>query len=101
MTLRIKEYREELQLSQSELAKRINNVQRNVSNWENGISEPDCATIIKLADFFEISIDELFGRRNDELSKTENEPSSLYRKIARLDDAQKAAIDTLLIAFGN
>ncbi len=38
MTLRIREYREELQLSQSELAKRISNVQRNVSNWENGIS---------------------------------------------------------------
>ena len=61
MTLRIREYREELQLSQSELAKRISNVQRNVSNWENGISEPDCATILKLAEIFEITIDDLFG----------------------------------------
>ncbi len=71
MTLRIREYREELQLSQSELAKRISNVQRNVSNWENGISEPDCATILKLAEIFEITIDELFGRESGHTSKTE------------------------------
>ncbi len=51
MTLRIREYREELQLSQSELAKRISNVQRNVSNCENGISEPDCATIKACGNF--------------------------------------------------
>lgn len=99
MTLRIREYREELQLSQSELAKRIPNVQRNVSNWENGISEPDCATILKLAEIFEITIDELFGRESGQTSKTENEPASLYRKIARLNDRQKAAVIAVIDAF--
>lgn len=99
MTLRIREYREELQLSQSELAKRISNVQRNVSNWENGISEPDCATILKLAEIFEITIDELFGRESGHTSKTENEPASLYRKTARLNDRQKAAVIAVIDAF--
>ncbi len=99
MTLRIREYREELQLSQSELAKRISNVQRNVSNWENGISEPDCATILKLAEIFEITIDELFGRESGHTSKTETDPASLYRKIARLNDRQKAAVIAVIDAF--
>ena len=99
MTLRIREYREELQLSQSELAKRISNVQRNVSNWENGISEPDCATILKLAEIFEITIDELFGRESGHTSKPETDPASLYRKIARLNDRQKAAVIAVIDAF--
>ena len=99
MTLRIREYREELQLSQSELAKRISNVQRNVSNWENGISESDCATILKLAEIFEITIDELFGRESGHTSKTENQPASLYRKIAWLNDRQKAAVIAVIDAF--
>ena len=62
MKLRIREYREELGLTQSELAKQIGTLQRNISNWENGINEPDCATIVKLAEIFKISLDELFGR---------------------------------------
>lgn len=62
MKLNIKEFREELGLTQKELAEKIGNVQRNISNWENGTSEPDCETIVKLAEIFEISIDELFGK---------------------------------------
>ena len=62
MKLRIKEYREEMQLTQRELAEKIGNVQRNISNWENGASEPDCETMVRLVELFEISLDELFGR---------------------------------------
>ena len=51
-----------MHLTQKELAEKVTNVQRNVSNWESGASEPDCETIIKLADIFDITIDELFGR---------------------------------------
>ncbi len=46
MKLKIRELREEYQLTQKELAQKISNVQRNVSNWENGTSEPDCETIL-------------------------------------------------------
>ena len=62
MRLKIKEYREELQLTQKELADKIGSLQRNVSNWETGAAEPDCETILKLAELFNISIDDLFGR---------------------------------------
>lgn len=62
MKLNIKEFREELGFTQKELAEKIGNVQRNISNWENGTSEPDCETIVKLAEILEVSIDELFGK---------------------------------------
>lgn len=62
MRLKIKELREEMQMTQKELADKVNNMQRNVSNWENGTSQPDLETIVKLADAFEVTLDELFGR---------------------------------------
>ena len=51
---KIRELREEAQLTQSELARELSTSQRNVSNWETGTSEPDLATVCALADFFGI-----------------------------------------------
>lgn len=63
MKLLIREFREELALTQSELATKVGTLQRNISNWENGVSEPDCEILVKLADIFNITLDELFGRK--------------------------------------
>lgn len=94
MKLKIKELREELHLTQSELAEKINNVQRNVSNWENGVNEPDCDTLIKLAEMFDISLDELFGRdtvtlERQSISGVEKQIISLLHKLS---DTQKFAL---------
>lgn len=94
MKLKIKEFREELQLTQKELAEKIGNVQRNVSNWESGASEPDCETILKLAEVFDISIDELFGK---EYSTTERQSLAgleyaILKSIRKLSETQKFAL---------
>lgn len=34
-----------------------------VSNYENGYSTPDIYTLIKLVDVFDVSLDELVGRK--------------------------------------
>ncbi|MBE7078548.1 MAG: helix-turn-helix transcriptional regulator [Clostridiales bacterium] len=94
MRLRIKEFREELQLTQKELAEKIGNVQRNVSNWENGTSEPDCETIFKLSQVFDVSIDELFGK---EYSITERQPLAgieyaILKSVRKLSETQKFSL---------
>ncbi|MBQ7913385.1 MAG: helix-turn-helix transcriptional regulator [Clostridia bacterium] len=94
MKLKIKEFREELQLTQKELAEKIGNVQRNVSNWESGASEPDCETILKLAEVFDVSIDELFGK---EYSATERQypvglDYAILKSIRELTETQKFAL---------
>ena len=91
MKLKIKEYREELQLTQKQLADKIANVQRNVSNWENGASEPDCETIVKLADLFDITIDELFGRTNvaPAYSPANGVEKNILHAVRKLTDTQK------------
>ncbi|MEG1609442.1 MAG: helix-turn-helix transcriptional regulator [Clostridia bacterium] len=57
-------YRNSRQMSQSKLAKLLNTTQRRVSYLECGAIEPDLATLWKLADIFDVSIDEVLGRSN-------------------------------------
>lgn len=55
----VKALRKERGLSQPELAKAINVSKGMISFWENGIYEPTATNIIKIAQFFDVSIDEL------------------------------------------
>ena len=49
-------------LTQEELSKQLGGSKNLVSNYENGISTPDIYTVVKLADIFDITLDELVGR---------------------------------------
>lgn len=51
-------------LKQSELAQKLGVTQRKVSYWETEMVEPSLAELWKIADFFNISIDELIGRKD-------------------------------------
>lgn len=55
-------YRKLLNLTQEELSNKLGGSKNLVSNYENGISTPDIYTLVKLADIFDITIDELVGR---------------------------------------
>ena len=62
---RITELRTDHQISQRQLAKLIGTSQANLSRWEKGIVEPSIIECWKLADFFNVSIDLLCGRKED------------------------------------
>lgn len=49
-------------LTQEEVANRLNVTPQAVSKWENDISSPDISLLNYLADLFNISLDELLGR---------------------------------------
>lgn len=55
----LKVLRKEKGLSQPQLAKKINVSKGMISFWENEICEPTASNIIIVAQFFNISIDEL------------------------------------------
>ena len=60
---RLKELRKEKGLDQTQLASKLNlGNQATVSRWESGNFEPDIKTLIKLADFFDVTLDYLVGR---------------------------------------
>lgn len=62
---KLKLLRKEKGLSQIELAKKLNISRQSISNYENGLRFPnDEKLIVKISDFFNVSIDYLFGKTN-------------------------------------
>ena len=55
-------------LNQVKLAARIGVKQNTVSSWVNGIKEPSIRSLWLLADFFEVSVDYLIGRTENDLT---------------------------------
>ena len=60
--MRLKELRQERELSQWDVAKGIKTGQSNIGRWEREEVLPTSDFIIKLADFFQVSTDYLLGR---------------------------------------
>jgi len=65
---RISYLRNEVGLTQLELANKINISRASLSHYEAGRRDPDTSTLEKLADFFNVSIDYLVGRTNSRQS---------------------------------
>ena len=63
--MRLKELRKQRRLSQLKLAMDLNMNQNSISRYENGEREADYATLIKLADYFVVSVDYLLGRTDN------------------------------------
>ncbi|WP_278228469.1 helix-turn-helix domain-containing protein [Lactococcus lactis] len=62
---RLKELRKEKGLTQQKVADSLNISQPNYRRWEVGERSPSGETLIKLADYFDVSIDYLVGRKNE------------------------------------
>ena len=69
--MRLKELRKARGMSQLNLAMELNINQNSISRYENHEREADYATLIKFADYFNVSIDYLLERTND--------PTFLYK----------------------
>lgn len=85
------ELRKAKNLTQNELANAIGVTQKAIDFWEKEINEPKESYIIALADYFQITTDELLGRENyatgivevvgEQLTNDEKELLELYRKM--------------------
>lgn len=62
MLFRLKELRQEKKISQLKLALDLNMNQNTISRYENLEREADYKTLIKFADYFNVSLDYLLGR---------------------------------------
>ena len=49
--------------NQQQLAEKLNISIKTVSHWETGYSQPSIEQLIQLADIFDITLDELTGRK--------------------------------------
>ncbi|WP_207696016.1 hypothetical protein DOK67_0000627 [Enterococcus sp. DIV0212c] len=59
----IKKFRQERQISQQELADYLNISRQTISKWELGKSLPDLENVVRLSEYFNISVDVLLGHK--------------------------------------
>lgn len=101
----LKELRDKRNVTQEELASSLNVKQQTVGKWENGITVPRQPMLIKIAEYFHVSVNDLiYGESN--LSQPPATPSStpaltpqeqdLLRKYRVLTPNSRAAVDAVL-----
>lgn len=62
---RIRDLREDFEMKQSDLARELKISQRTISDYETERTEPSKEIWIKIANFFNVSVDYLMGRTNN------------------------------------
>ena len=80
---RIRQLRQELNMKQSELAAKMQVRQTTISNWETNRTEPDSASLQKMAELFETTIDYILGNSPiRHISKRKGIRIPVYRAVA-------------------
>ena len=65
----LKKIRKSKKVSQSVVAQQLGYGYTAVANYESGRNEPSIDDLIKIANYFEVSVDDLVGRENLEEKK--------------------------------
>jgi transcriptional regulator with XRE-family HTH domain len=78
----LKELRKRNNLSQEQLGKLTGLSKSTISLYENGLHEPDLATLKRFADIFDVSLDVLLDRPNTE-EREEDDMSALREQYRR------------------
>ena len=63
--MRLKELRKQRKISQLKLAMDLSLSQNSISRYETGERQADYNTLIRIADYFDVSIDYLLGRTDN------------------------------------
>jgi transcriptional regulator with XRE-family HTH domain len=95
--LRLKQLREQNGYSQEELAKLLNTSRSRIGMYEQGRRQPDFEMQEAIADLFNVTIDYLFGRKDEELLEADNVKAlELYHQYQNLSPENRIAFETLL-----
>jgi transcriptional regulator with XRE-family HTH domain len=84
------ELRKSRNLKQSELSEAVGYSDKTISRWENGTSTPDIATLVNLAKFYGISVEDIITE--GAINKATEE--------AKKQDKERAANDAAMIVLG-
>ena len=106
MLKNLKILREDVAVTQKQLADAVGVSQQSINKYENHNIEPDIDTLIRIADFFNTSIDYLVGFSSIRRKLEEVKPYDLNQEEARLVDQyrylskkQKQCINLILESY--
>ena len=78
---RIRDLREDKDLRQIDVAEATGIDQKTLSNYETGKTNPDSYSIIKLADFFEVTTDYILGYSDINIKTNED----IIKRLTRIE----------------
>ena len=79
----LKALRKDRGLSQEDLAVRLNVVRQTISKWEKGLSVPDAAMLIRLAEVLDTTVSRLLGA---DVPEDEADRDRLAEQLARINE---------------
>lgn len=89
---RLKELRKHHNMTQEDLAKALNIGTSTIAMYENNIRKPSYKMLLKMANFFDVSIDYMTGEKED--FQTVEGVSNIIKILNKLDsDEQQQIID--------
>ena len=91
----ISKCRKDINLTQAQLAEKLNITDRAVSKWENGRSLPDASIMLDLCNILNISVNELLIGEKIDMNEKENEEKlkELLRGYLAADPVQTELVD--------
>lgn len=104
MTLgeRIKRLRQEKSWSQTQLSKKLNVHQKQISGYERGIHTPSIDLLVKIAELFNVSLDYLAFEGQDDVSRiqiADRELIQVIKEIDKLSEEDRTTIKSVLNTF--
>ncbi len=85
--MRIKELMQEKGIQQQQMAELLNVSRASIYKYQQGKAEPNIETLIKIADYFDVSLDYLCGRQNknlifaDSLTETQKKLVAIIKRL--------------------
>jgi transcriptional regulator with XRE-family HTH domain len=94
---RLYELRREKNISALELGNNIGVKKSTIYSWEHGVNFPNNETLIKLAEFFDVTTDFLLGKTDE--NQRNNYMVAFDSELEDLSDDQKQMIKNLIDTF--
>ena len=89
----IKKLRTERGVTQEQLAEHLAITYQSVSKWENNVTAPDLQFIPMIAEYFEVSIDELFKQNMKGYKNKAERLFSIYEQSGKKEDFDRADVE--------
>lgn len=100
----LKALRKTKELTQEQLAEKLNVSSRTVSRWETGSSMPDIGMLVELAEFYDVSIPEIIyaERKSENMNQETRETAAAMAEYSRneVKVGKQNVIGILMSAFG-
>lgn len=96
----IADCRKKQQLTQEQLAEKLNVSDRAISKWENGICLPDASNMLELCKILEITINDLFSGELVNMKDNEKKLEENLIELAKLKEQKDKELLTLEIVIG-